>query len=379
MYEFGSAITQGKRPYQEDYCEFILANGHPGANGDNGRPAQTSRLVAALADGMGGHVGGAVASQTAVAGFKANYSANSDAPAGQRLHQALLAGNAALAERRQQDPSLEGMGCTFIGALFEDPGIRWISVGDSLIYLYRNGQLSRLNEDHSMAPELDRMAARNEITVEQAQADPMRHALRSAIMGDEPTLIDHHAEPLALMAGDWVIIASDGIDTLGTTQIRASIESVGKDGAQAVANHLIGAVEAAGRPRQDNTTIMVVRIPGPAAKPVARGSTGAQSSRSGGIGHLNTDTLKALGIAGVFTVMLLVAIASFRHGDGDVEGNANPSQSPSEISGVEPEEEESEERGTTEEEEKSEVQGDEDVGNDEQLLQPNSDNQRAGN
>jgi protein phosphatase len=152
------------------------------------------------------------------------------------------------------------MGCTFVAAVFENTSLRWISVGDSILYLCRNGELTRLNADHSMAPELDRMAARNEITPEQARRNPMRHALRSALMGDALELIDRPAEPFPLRHGDWLLVASDGIETLNEAAIKACIAQAAEGGAQAVAEQLIAAVDAAGDPAQDNTTVMAIHV-----------------------------------------------------------------------------------------------------------------------
>jgi protein phosphatase len=245
MFDFGKAETVGKRSNQEDSCEFIMAD-------------IPSAVVAALADGMGGHAGGEVASQAAIAGFKDHYVRSGRLPTSERLYESLMAANEALAEARRRNSALEGMGSTFIAAVFENASLRWISVGDSIVYLYRNGELARLNADHSMAPELDRMAARNEITPEQARRNPMRHALRSALMGDALELIDQPAEPFPLLRGDWLLIASDGIETLNGTAIKACVEQAAEGGAQAVAEQLIVAVNTAGDPAQDNTTVMTI-------------------------------------------------------------------------------------------------------------------------
>lgn len=247
MFDLGKAETVGMRSNQEDACEYITAE-------------IPSKVVAALADGMGGHVGGQVASQTAIAGFKDHYVRSGALHTGERLYKSLIAANEALAETRRRNAALEGMGTTFVAAVFEDKSLRWISVGDSILYLCRNGELTRLNADHSMAPELDRMATRNEITTEQARMNPMRHALRSALMGDALQLIDEPAEPFPLHHGDWIILASDGIETLSGAAVKGCVEQASEGGAQAVAERLIRAVNAAGDPAQDNTTVMAVHV-----------------------------------------------------------------------------------------------------------------------
>ena len=91
-----------------------------------------------------------------------------------------------------------------------------MSVGDSPLLLFRRGEIALLNEDHSLAPELDRLAKIGRITAEQAKTDPRRHMLRSAVTGEELDLVDVSRKPLVLEAGDYVILASDGVQTLDT-------------------------------------------------------------------------------------------------------------------------------------------------------------------
>jgi protein phosphatase len=315
MYDFGKAETVGKRSNQEDYCAFVAADDQP-ADGSVRAPT----VVATLADGMGGHVGGQVASRTAVTGFNAHFARTGALAPNERLHNALIAANEALAETRRQDASLEGMGCTLIGAVFEGSSLRWVSVGDSVIYLYRGGELIRLNADHSMAPELDRMAARNEITQDQARQDPMRHALRSALMGDALHMVDQPPEPYPLVPGDWIVIASDGIETLDGAAIKGCIERSGNRGAQNLAEQLVATVEAAGNPRQDNTAVMAVHLTGQTRQPATGNS--ASLSNTPGNGHPSLQTLKALAFGCVMAVVLIMAVVAFSVG-GDAPENGN--------------------------------------------------------
>lgn len=258
MFDFGKAETIGQRSNQEDYCEFVVPE-RPEADDTSENSGEGPAVVAALADGMGGHVGGQIASRTAVSAFKSCFKRLGALPSPERLYQALISANQALADKRQTNPGLHGMGCTFIGAAFENASLHWVSVGDSLIYRYSNGQLTRLNADHSMAPELDRMAARNELTPEQAQNHPMRQALRSAVTGDELKLIDHSPDPYPFERGDWILLASDGIETLSVASLKIALETASHQPAQALAEHIIAMVEAAENPRQDNATVLTVR------------------------------------------------------------------------------------------------------------------------
>ncbi len=151
------------------------------------------------------------------------------------------------------------MGSTLVGVAFGQGGVEWVSVGDSPLLLYRRGQIAALNDDHSLAPELDRMAAAGLITADQARNDPRRHMLRSAVTGEDLELVDLSPRPLAVEAGDYVIIASDGLQTLELGEVERVVAAYADDGAEAVAGALIRAVESVRDPHQDNTTVIAVR------------------------------------------------------------------------------------------------------------------------
>ena len=175
----------------------------------------------------------------------------------------------AIAETVDANPMLAGMGSTLVGVTFGADGIEWISVGDSPLMLYRRGEIALLNEDHSQAPELDRLAAAGAITEDEAKRDPRRHMLRSAVTGDDIDLIDVSRRPLKIEPGDYIILASDGLQTLEPAEIERIVTAYADDGAVAVANALIRAVEARKDPHQDNATVIAVRmVPQPAREDV---------------------------------------------------------------------------------------------------------------
>lgn len=215
-------------------------------------------VFAVLADGMGGHAGGAIASKLVCDSFQSTFAERTGSIEA-RLIAALDAANEAVAQMVRQQPGLLGMGSTAVGAVFSGDGLAWISVGDSPLYLYRRGEIALLNEDHSLAPALDQLAAAGKITLEAARNDPRRHMLRSAVMGEELELVDLARKVLPLAAGDYVILASDGIHTLDEGAIAASVATHADHGPQRVADALVEAVLAAGETYQDNVTIVAVR------------------------------------------------------------------------------------------------------------------------
>lgn len=237
---------RGGRDYQED--AFLIKSGREGGN----------RLLLLLADGMGGHVGGARASELAVATFAAHFEQAEGAISG-RLRAALEAANTAIAEAVAADPRLSGMGCTVVACLVTGDQAHWISVGDSWLWCLRAGKLTRLNADHSMRPLLENMVELGRMTQAEVEEDPRLGQLRSVVNGEELTLVDQNARPFALRPGDRLLLASDGIEALGAAAI-ASLAAAREEPAASV-NALLDAVEDLKRPGQDNTTVVVYRTP----------------------------------------------------------------------------------------------------------------------
>ncbi len=241
--DFASRSHVGDRDYQEDSCAFA--------------PGQES-VLAVLADGMGGHAAGDVASKLAVENFIEAF-LSSNAQEHFRFGSALASANLAIKRSIEQNPAQEGMGCTLTAVLATDEGLHWVSVGDSPLFIYQGGILTRLNEDHSMTPIIQ--AALKEGKISQAEADthPKRNMLRSALMGDEIELIDLSKNPYRLKDGAIVISASDGLLTLSENQIRDELKKVRNLTSTEIAQALVNAVLQQRRPRQDNVTVQVLK------------------------------------------------------------------------------------------------------------------------
>lgn len=254
-FDCATSASRGARAYQEDSARLWPDPAGGAAPGI--AASDESRLLAVLADGMGGHAGGALASKLVCDGFIEAF-AQERGEVRERLRLAMVAANSAVDRETQAQPHLNGMGSTLIGAAFGAEGLQWISVGDSPLYIFRRGEIALLNEDHSLAPALDQMAAQGKITHEMARAHPKRHMLRSAICGQEIEMVDLCRKPLALEPDDFVVLASDGIHSIDEQLITRVISAWAKDGPAAVAHALIRAVESVRDPHQDNTTVVVV-------------------------------------------------------------------------------------------------------------------------
>ena len=153
------------------------------------------------------------------------------------------------------------MGSTFLGLSVSTTSVHWVSVGDSPLFLYRDGKLLRLNADHSLAPILDERVRNGELTSDEALVHPDRHVLQSACMGLPLTLVDARMDPYPLQSGDILVAASDGLFTLDLPQVEEMLTFGKQTPAGKLADALIFAVRCADHPRQDNTTVCVLKIP----------------------------------------------------------------------------------------------------------------------
>ncbi|MEM7406202.1 MAG: SUMF1/EgtB/PvdO family nonheme iron enzyme [Pseudomonadota bacterium] len=265
-FEIAGNQIDGARDYQED---AFLSSFLDSAGDD----AKSSALVI-MADGMGGHAAGNIASNLVVSTFNKSFtgSFSEDLDVSNALRVSLAKANGALSESIRETPALDGMGCTMVAGVFHAGKTWWISVGDSHLYLVRDRELDKKNEDHSYGGYLDRMASQG-MDVE-PEPGLSRNMLMSAMTGDDIAEIDCPNSPVQLLPGDRVIIASDGLDTLGEGTIiqMCAWSSSAKECVEA----LLKAVEDAAKPRQDNTTVIVIDVhdkdegeapPPPPAKP----------------------------------------------------------------------------------------------------------------
>lgn len=255
----GLAATRGTRERQEDAA--ALWPGPAAGLAPFDVAAEPGRTVAVLADGMGGHAGGTIASRIACESFLASFAR--EAPSlsvRDRLRTGLFASNRAIALEVERDPTLEGMGSTLVGAVLDQDGLTWISVGDSPMYLWRAGEIALVNEDHSLAPLLDQLAREGKISADAARNDRRRHSLRSAVVGGEIELVDLSMKPLAVEAGDCIVLATDGIHALEPEEVARIVSGYLRDGAPVLARALVRAVDDMRDPYQDNCTIVVLEI-----------------------------------------------------------------------------------------------------------------------
>ena len=218
--------------------------------------ASGARLLI-VADGMGGHAGGATASRVAIETIEEVVGRSTDAPE-TVLRMALEAANRRVHEEAQKDASLSGMGTTGVALLFQPDGSAWVAhVGDSRAYRLRDGSLEQLTPDHSLVAELER---RGMITAEEAQVHPRRNEVLRSI-GVEPE-VDVDVAQVDARPGDQYLLCSDGLS--GVVRDEEIAAELLRAPPEVAARRLVDAANERGGP--DNITVQIARVPDPEAR-----------------------------------------------------------------------------------------------------------------
>jgi len=198
----------------------------------------------AVADGMGGHRAGEVASATAIDALKAAYLG------GQRLDEAVGAANAAVFARAAEDAALRGMGTTLTAIALHDSTAELGHVGDSRAYLMRDGSVTQVTEDHSLVEQLVR---EGRLTPEEAQNHPQRAIITRALGVDPDVQVDTYR--IDLKPGDRLLICSDGLTNMLSDDTIAQTLRRHADPQQAAETLVDMANQAGG---DDNITVVLV-------------------------------------------------------------------------------------------------------------------------
>ena len=261
-YDVASGISQGARDYQEDAITTDFPVG-----------AESGFVV--LADGMGGHAAGDVASKivlTEVYSELKFHFANVEAfeaRAPEILRNVADFANQTLRLHTRSHPETEGMGATLVVPAMVENRLWWISIGDSPLFLYRNGKLTQLNEDHSMGPQIDFMAKSGLIDPETAKDHPDRNCLMSVLMGSRISKIDCPSAPFQMKAGDIVLCASDGLQFLTDAQIERVLGKYRKCRSTEIAERLLEELIRLDDPDQDNISFTVIKVNDASVRPKA--------------------------------------------------------------------------------------------------------------
>ncbi len=200
-----------------------------------------------VADGMGGHRGGDVASTLAIQTIESGASAKVTL---EELVGEIQKANRAVLERGEADRDLRGMGTTMTAVIAEDAKVHVAHVGDSRAYLLREGALQQLTEDHTL---VQRMVREGRLTEDEAAHHPQRSVLTRALGVDEVIPVDELS--LDIHAGDRLLLCSDGLTSMVD---RERIQKILQDepDPQVACDQLIDAANRAGG--DDNITVIVL-------------------------------------------------------------------------------------------------------------------------
>lgn len=217
----------------------------------------------AVADGMGGHLGGEIASATTVETI--TRAASEEPPHDtSRLAAIVRQANSAVWEKAQGDPELRGMGTTCTLVLLEEGELHIAHVGDSRAYLLRAGELTQVTDDHTL---VNRMVREGRLKPEEADRHPQRSIITRALGVDAEVEVDELS--LGVEEGDRFLLCSDGLTSMiDFDALRATLTE--ESAPQAAVDRLIDLANQAGG--EDNITVVLVDIAGDedgAVRPVA--------------------------------------------------------------------------------------------------------------
>lgn len=236
-------------------------------------------ILGVVADGVGGQIAGEVASRVAVETIDSYFSSlNRIDNINNHLEESIIAANKAVFQESQENPDFRGMSTTIAMTAFIDDHLFMAHVGDSRIYLYRDGRLRQISVDHTWAQEAIEAGL---LSPEQAKKHPNRNVIRRHLGGSVEVEVDHRLvlEPgqssvaaranqgMVVREGDTLLICSDGLtDMISDQSVLESLYNHYFDLDTAV-SELIDKANAAGG--KDNITVVIVQAPPVGPPPIA--------------------------------------------------------------------------------------------------------------
>lgn len=217
--------------------------------------------VCAVCDGMGGLTGGERASALAAHGvtrYLLEHAQAEDIPT--EMGRAALRLNEEVKNLRDPANQKIEAGTTLTTVFLRNGKLFWCSIGDSHIYLYRDGTLEQLNIDHNFGAQLDQMALEGSITQDEARHHPQRAALTSYLGISELTLISGNRMPFQLRKGDVLIQCTDGLYRYLPDSTMCRILAVTGNLKQAAEQMVKTALAVPGG--HDNTSVLLARYKG---------------------------------------------------------------------------------------------------------------------
>ncbi|MCM2314496.1 MAG: Stp1/IreP family PP2C-type Ser/Thr phosphatase [Thermoanaerobaculia bacterium] len=266
-----------------------------------------------VADGMGGHRGGATASRMAATITKDEYYRDSDTDVVASLTRALERANARIFAESQINPELRGMGTTCSALVVRGREGYFAHVGDSRIYLVRDEAISQLTDDHSLVASMVREGL---LTTQEAEVHPRRNVLQRSMGVGQAVEIDA-SKPFEVRPGDTFVLCSDGLHGLVKSD---EILTISKVGIEDAARELVRLALERGAP--DNVTVVVARAEEASAEEIAAWEIAAREERAKSMdGQQLTTEEVDMRDAGEITTQRMIAVS-----DDDFDYNDAPTE-----------------------------------------------------
>ncbi len=276
VFDAATSLGLGKRSRQEDAVAADFARGEPFG-------------FVVLADGMGGHAAGDVASRIVVSAVFSELKLQPYDPdrlesrIGKVLRAAASNANRRVGRYSRTRPDTRGMGATLLAPVLIRDSLYWLSVGDSPLYLYRDDALVRLNDNHTVMAQSDYLVANGIMDRQTALNHPDKGCLTSVLIGRDIAQIDCRTKPVRIGHDDILIAASDGLQTMSDAQIEAVLSRGKARSADEIGTMLMAELDRQDDPFQDNVSMCVIKVIDPAqtARPAPKVRTAHASQRFG--------------------------------------------------------------------------------------------------
>jgi PPM family protein phosphatase len=219
--------------------------------------------LAVIADGMGGHEGGQIASSLAVEAIRDTYFDNPSEEPETALLRAIANAHAAIKEYASWHPELKGMGSTCTAIALSDSRLCYGHVGDSRLYLIRDGSITCLTQDQTI---VQKLVAAGVVRPEDARTHPERNVLTSALGMDSPPAAELPETPIAVYPEDILLLCTDGLHGLVDDEelLAVATQNRPSDACRALVEM------AKSRGGHDNITLQILRVVSPGAAPENR-------------------------------------------------------------------------------------------------------------
>jgi PPM family protein phosphatase len=243
--ELGSLSDVGcQRQNNEDRCSYWEPTSE--------EEFQRKGRLAMVADGMGGYEGGQEASRIAVETVEQVYESTLHNDPQSWLTTGFRAAHQRIQEQASKDPALHGMGTTCTAISLLGNNLYFAHVGDSRLYLVRNGSISLLTRDHSY---VSRLVEEGILSAEEAESHPQRHILTAALGSGVEVFPDTPPEPMLLEKDDVLVLCTDGLwGVVAESELKSAVASQPEQACK----DLVTLAKQRGGP--DNITVQLLKL-----------------------------------------------------------------------------------------------------------------------